>query len=237
MAKKKRFQETAGSRTRTRCRRSMAAWPSHSRVAGMLSRLALGLVLLAACSQPATKHDHGPPVAKKGARTLTIIGTNDLHGAIDRLPILAGFIANIRAARAADGGGVLLVDAGDLFQGTLESNIAEGADVVKAYNEMGYNASAIGNHEFDFGPEGPDVVAKSVEDDPRGALKARAAEAKFPFLVDNINDAKSGNRIKWPNMPSTALLEIAGTMVGVIGASTESTPFTTMPANFTGLVM
>ena len=40
--------------------------------------------------------------------------------------------ANVRAARAADGGGVLLVDAGDLFQGTLESNIAEGADVVKA---------------------------------------------------------------------------------------------------------
>ncbi|HUS31491.1 MAG TPA: 5'-nucleotidase C-terminal domain-containing protein [Kofleriaceae bacterium] len=203
-----------------------------------MKSLVVCLVLVAACSQPATKHvDHGPPVAKKGARTLTIIGTNDLHGAIDRLPLLAGFINNVRAAREADGGGVLLVDAGDMFQGTLESNLAEGEDVVRAYNAIGYTAAAVGNHEFDFGPEGPSVVAKSVEEDPRGALKARAAEAKFPFLVSNINDQKSGNRIKWPNMPSSILVEVAGTMVGVIGAATESTPFTTMPANFTGLVM
>jgi 2',3'-cyclic-nucleotide 2'-phosphodiesterase (5'-nucleotidase family) len=216
---------------------SPATMAAYSMVAPMKSVLAC-LVLVAACSQPATKHiDHGPPTVKKGARTLTIIGTNDLHGAIDRLPLLAGFINNIRAAREADGGGVLLVDAGDMFQGTLESNLAEGADVVRAYNQIGYNAAAVGNHEFDFGPEGPAVIAKSVEDDPRGALKARAAEAKFPFLVSNINDQKSGNRIKWPNMPSSVLIEVAGTMVGVIGAATESTPFTTMPANFTGLVM
>src|SRR5438067_63230 len=164
------------------------------------------LVLVAACSSPAPKHvGHPPPAAKKGARTLTIIGTNDLHGAIDRLPLLAGYINNVRAAREADGGGVLLVDAGDMFQGTLESNLAEGADVVRAYNQMGYAATAVGNHEFDFGPEGPAVTAKSVEDDPRGALKARAAEAKFPFLVSNINDKQSGNRIKWPNMPPSTL--------------------------------
>ena len=206
-----------------------------------LRRFSLSCLLVAvACSSPAPKHvEHGPPggVAKKGARTITIIGTNDLHGAIDRLPLLAGFVANIRAERQADGGGVLLLDAGDMFQGTLESNLAEGADVVRAYNQMGYQATAIGNHEFDFGPEGAAVTAKSVEDDPRGALKARASEAKFPFLVSNINDAKSGNRIKWPNMPSSTLIEVAGTMVGIIGASTESTPFTTMPANFSGLVM
>jgi 5'-nucleotidase len=205
----------------------------------MKAGVLLGVLCAAACSSP-TKHvDRGPPggAVKKGARTLTIIGTNDLHGAIDRLPLLAGFIENIREARKADGGGVLLLDAGDMFQGTLESNLAEGSDVVRAYNAIGYDAVAIGNHEFDFGPEGPDVTAKAADDDPRGALKARVHEAKFPFLVSNINDAKTGNRIKWQNMPSSVLLEIAGTMVGVIGASTESTPFTTMPANFSGLVM
>src|SRR5882672_5107829 len=79
---------------------------------------------------------------------------NDLHGALDRLPMFAGFVANARAARAADGGSVLLLDAGDLFQGTLESNLAEGADVVKAYNQLGYAATAVGNHEFDYGPKG-----------------------------------------------------------------------------------
>lgn len=205
----------------------------------MKAGVLLGVLCAAACSSP-TKHvDRGPPggAVKKGARTLTIIGTNDLHGAVDRLPLLAGFIENVREARKADGGGVLLLDAGDMFQGTLESNLAEGADVVRAYNAIGYDAVAIGNHEFDFGPEGPDVTAKAADDDPRGALKARVHEAKFPFLVANINDAKTGNRIKWQNMPSSVLLEVAGTMVGVIGASTESTPFTTMPANFSGLVM
>jgi 5'-nucleotidase len=205
----------------------------------MKSGVLLGVLCAAACSSP-TKHvDRGPPggVAKKGARTLTIIGTNDLHGAVDRLPLLAGFVENIREARRADGGGMLLVDAGDMFQGTLESNLAEGADVVRAYNVIGYDAVAIGNHEFDFGPEGPDVTAKAADDDPRGALKARVHEAKFPYLVSNIDDAKTGNRIKWQNMPSSVLLEVAGTMVGVIGASTESTPYTTMPANFSGLVM
>jgi 5'-nucleotidase len=198
------------------------------------------LTLAVACSSPPAKPDRGPrptPQKKSGTVTLSIIGTNDLHGALERLPLLAGYIGNLRATRAADGGGVLLVDAGDMFQGTLESNIAEGADVVKAYNEMGYAASAIGNHEFDYGPEGPATTPQSIEDDARGALKARAKEAKFPFLVSNISDASSGARIKWPNMPASTMVEVAGIEIGLIGASTESTPFTTMPANFVGLKM
>ncbi len=195
--------------------------------------------LAVACSQPATKKvvDHPPPTTQTGSRTLTIIGTNDLHGALDRMPLFAGFVANVRAARAADGGAVVLLDAGDMFQGTLESNLAEGADVVRAYNQLGYTAVAVGNHEFDFGPEGPAAVAKSIEDDPRGALKQRVAEAHFPFLVSNIDDAKTGARIKWKNMPPSMLVEVDGTMVGIVGASTESTPYTTMPANFVDLKM
>ena len=188
----------------------------------------------AACSQPARYEPSSrlPPRPKPGAVTLTILGTNDVHGALERLPIFAGFVANVRAARAADGGGVVLVDGGDMFQGTLESNLGEGADVVRAYNQLGYAAAAIGNHEFDFGPAGPAVTAASIEDDARGALKARAAEARFPFVSVNILDRKSGERIQWPNMPASTVVEVAGVKVGIIGASTESTPYTTMPANF-----
>lgn len=197
------------------------------------------IVALAACSQPARpeRRDRAPAQPRAGAVTLTILGTNDLHGAIDRLPLLAGYVANVRAARAADGGGVIVLDAGDIFHGTLESNLAEGADVVKAYNEIGYTAAALGNHEFDYGPEGPAVTPASIEDDPRGALKARAAEAKFPIMSANILDAKSGARIKWPNMPASIVVDVAGIKVGIIGASTEATPYTTMPANFAGLAM
>jgi len=198
-------------------------------------------VLFAACSQPPqTTKEPGPripPKTQPGAVTITIIGTNDLHGAIERLPILGGYVANVRAARAKDGGGVVLLDAGDMFQGTLESNLSEGADVVRAYNQLGYTAAAVGNHEFDFGPEGPAVTAASVEDDARGALKARAAEAQFPFVSANIFDKQSNTRIKWPNMPASTFVEVANVKIGVIGASTESTPYTTMPANFVGLAI
>src|SRR5438045_1791481 len=94
----------------------------------------LGYSMVGACSHPAAplatpprsaaaaqSAVSAPPAAKP--ITLTILGTNDLHGALDRLPLLAGFVANVRAARAADGGGVVLVDGGDMFQGTLESNL------------------------------------------------------------------------------------------------------------------
>ncbi len=198
----------------------------------------LGVVvcgLAVACSSRPARHDVA--TSPQGTHTLTIIGTSDLHGAIERLPLLAGFVANVRAARSADGGGVLLVDAGDLFQGTLESNVAEGFDVIRAYNQLGYAASAIGNHEFDYGPEGPATTAQSATDDPRGALKARVAQATFPFLVTNIVDGSTGKRLAWANTPASRIVEIAGLQVGIVGASTESTPWTTMPANFLGLQM
>jgi 5'-nucleotidase len=54
---------------------------------------------------------HHPPV------TISIVGTNDLHGHIEALPRIGGYIANLRRARARDGGGVVLLDAGDMFQG------------------------------------------------------------------------------------------------------------------------
>jgi 2',3'-cyclic-nucleotide 2'-phosphodiesterase (5'-nucleotidase family) len=181
----------------------------------------------------------GPGKGKlaRGSVTISIVGTNDLHGAVGQLPILAGYVANLRAARAQDGGAVLLLDGGDMFQGTLESNLNEGEAVIAAYNLIGYDAVTVGNHEFDFGPEGPAATVEAEGDDPRGALKARATEAKFPVLMANVNEAGAGQRPAWPNMPASVLLEKAGVSIGVIGVTTEATPFTTMPANFLGLEM
>lgn len=196
----------------------------------------LGLAVLA-CSNPPKTQPKIEPKKREGAVTISIVGTNDLHGAIGRLPLLAGYVTNLREVRKADGGGVILVDAGDMFQGTLESNLAEGADIVRAYNAIGYTAAAVGNHEFDYGPEGPAATPATADDDARGALKARAKEAKFPIMTANILDKESSARIKWPNMPASTLVEVANVKVGIIGASTEATPFTTMSANFVGLVM
>ncbi|HTJ45317.1 MAG TPA: 5'-nucleotidase C-terminal domain-containing protein [Kofleriaceae bacterium] len=197
---------------------------------------AVAALALIACPHDAARPPH-PKQPARGAVTITVIGTSDTHGALDRLPMLAGFVENIRAARAADGGAVVLVDAGDLFQGTLASNLTEGAPVIDAFNAMAYDAAAVGNHEFDFGPAGPSDTPKADDDDPRGALKERAAQAHFPLLAANLLDAASGARIKWKNMPASIIVEKAGVKIGIVGVTTESTPFTTMPVNFKGLAV
>src|SRR4051795_1984772 len=99
-------------------------------------RCLLVACLVACSSAPQHVTSSPQPQPHEAAKTLTIIGTNDLHGALVRLPLVAGYVENVRAARAADGGAVLLLDGGDLFQGTLESNVGEGEDVIRAYNAM-----------------------------------------------------------------------------------------------------
>ena len=170
---------------------------------------------------------------RPGPIEITLIGTNDVHGRIDSLPILAGYLANLRAARGNDG--VLLVDAGDMFQGTLESNLAEGVPMVLGYDALHYDAVTLGNHEFDYGPVGPASTPRTLTDDPRGALKARAKEATFPFLTANIVDAATNEPLAWPNFHPSALVTKRGIAIGLIGISTEDTPKTTIAVNFAGL--
>jgi 2',3'-cyclic-nucleotide 2'-phosphodiesterase (5'-nucleotidase family) len=175
--------------------------------------------------------------------TLSIVGTNDLHGGVlaqegrGGLALLAGYLTNLRAAREAEGGAVLLIDAGDMFQGTLESNLTEGAVVVAAYNALGYTAAAVGNHEFDFGPEGPPSTPRGPGDDARGALKARAAEAAFPLLAANLIDEATGRAVDWPNVRPSVLVERAGIRVGIIGVMTINALSATLAGNVKGLTM
>ncbi len=129
----------------------------------------------------------------------------------------------------------MLLDGGDMFQGTLESNLTEGAAVVRAYNALGYDAAAIGNHEFDFGPVGPATSPRAPGDDPRGALKARAAEAHFPFLAANLIVDATGAPPAWPNVAGTKLFTVANIGIGIIGLVNVGTAAMTLPANFVGL--
>jgi 2',3'-cyclic-nucleotide 2'-phosphodiesterase (5'-nucleotidase family) len=169
--------------------------------------------------------------------TLSIVGTSDLHGAAfprngiaGGLPLLAGYVNNLRAARASDGGAVLLIDSGDTFQGDVESNLSEGALVVDAYNAMGYVAEAIGNHDFDFGAvDSP--AARQSPGDLRGALKARAAQARYPFLAANLIDEETGRPVEWPNVRPSVLLQAAGVRVGIVGVMTIDALRSTLAAN------
>jgi 2',3'-cyclic-nucleotide 2'-phosphodiesterase (5'-nucleotidase family) len=209
------------------------------------ARSLVAALLVGATAAAASGCRPGPspaPAPPAPARVkISLVGTNDLHGRIEALPPFGGYLANLRRARARDGGAVLLLDAGDMFQGTLPSNLTEGAAVVSAYNALGYAAAALGNHEFDFGPVGPAVMAKkpgkTPGDDPRGALRARAAEASFPFLDANLVDTATGAPPAWKNVVPDVLLDLAGIKIGVVGVATSSTPRTTLAANFAGLGM
>jgi len=180
--------------------------------------------------------------------TFAILETNDVHGYILPQKVfvrpdekkqegyeaemggyewLAGYL---RIAREHYAGRVLLLDGGDMFQGTMISNRFEGATVVEAMNRLGYAAAAIGNHEFDFGPEGD-----GKEGDPYGALKARGAQAKFPLLAANILDRQTGNPVAWPGFAPYALVTVDGIKIGIVGGATKDTPTYSGPSVGTGL--
>ena len=173
--------------------------------------------------------------------TFSIVGTTDLHGNIfggngrGGLELLGGYLDNLHAARAADGGAVVLIDAGDTYQAGIESNLSEGAVVVDAYNALGYTAAVIGNHEFDFGPVDDEGAHQKLGTDPRGAVQARAAQAKFPYLAANLIDEATGEPVRWPNVRPSALLDIAGIKVGVVGIMTIDALRATLLANIHGL--
>ncbi len=180
------------------------------------------------------------PAPQKPLR-ISVIGTNDIHGVFlpepgrGGLATISGYVDAVRAARDEDGGAVLLIDAGDMWQGTLESNLTEGATVVEAYNAMDFTAAAIGNHEFDFGPLGEAAIPKSEKDDPRGALKQRATEMEFPLLAANLIDQSTGELVVWDNVTPSVLIDAQGIKVGIIGVMTESALVTTISSNVVGL--
>jgi len=175
------------------------------------------------------------------AVTLSIVGTTDLHGYVfprdgrGGLALLGGYLANLRAARAADGGGVVLLDAGDTWLGGIESNMSEGAVVVDAYNALGYTAAAIGNHDLEYGAVDRWPFGEPSADDLRGALKARAAQARFPLLAANLLDQASGRPVAWPNVRPSVLVTVAGVRVGIVGVMTLDALSMTLAANVGGL--
>jgi 5'-nucleotidase len=171
---------------------------------------------------------------------IVIVGTTDVHGWFggrDVQGVHYGGVAILKsyvdALRAANGGRVVVVDSGDLFQGTLESNLFEGEPVVRAYNAIGYTASAVGNHEFDFGPVGPDSVPQTPDQDPLGALKRNASLAKFPFLAANIVDKATHQTPAWAK--KSIIIDVGGAKVGIIGLANPDTPNTTTAANVVSL--
>jgi 5'-nucleotidase len=117
--------------------------------------------------------------------------------------------------------------------GTLESNLFEGEPVIRAYNALGYTASAVGNHEFDYGPVGPDSVVRGPGQDPLGALERNAGLARFPFLSANMVEKATGKTPAWAR--PWIMVDAAGAKIAVVGLSTPDTPNTTVYSNVSTL--
>ncbi|HSO39167.1 MAG TPA: hypothetical protein VLT33_41860, partial [Labilithrix sp.] len=214
------------------------------------SCFAVGAVLVAACESSLPPPKSAPAAAPAGS-CLSIASWNDLHGQllpdeiqidVNRMPgggLVA--LADQLAAVRATGDTVVALDAGDLFTGPLESTLAEGAPVIDAYNVMGIDAAAVGNHEFDFGPVGygrvvaaPNTGDEAGADGPRGALLARMEAAHFPFVSANLR-REGGKPLGYPHLAPSTHVRRGGYDVGVVGYSTIETPVTTLKPNVVGL--
>lgn len=96
------------------------------------------------------------PVGHTGPQSLTILHTNDHHGRFWKngkgeygLAARKTLADAVRAEVQAKGGHVLLLDAGDINTGIPESDMLDGEPDIRGMNAMGYDAMAVGNHEFD----------------------------------------------------------------------------------------
>lgn len=201
---------------------------------GARAIVVLGALAAGACAgtrapEPPTR-GVAPSSPERGAR-LRVVATSDFHGhliaeayawshgrTVGGAAALAGYFRRERANAARRGRPTILLDAGDLMQGTPISNLSWGRSSVAFYNTLGYAAVAIGNHEFDW----------SVD-----TLRARMAEARFAWLAANITVAGSDTAPSW--VRPAAMLQVEGERVGVIGLAAEETPTTTKPSNVAGL--
>jgi 5'-nucleotidase/UDP-sugar diphosphatase len=150
---------------------------------------------------------------------LTILHTNDTHAHLEPFQpfgsVLQGGVARRYTAIQqvkAEGGNVLLVDAGDAFQGTLFFNVWEGEEEAYFMNALGYQAMAVGNHEFD---KGPATLAEFI------------GLADFPVVSANI-DASAEPTLAGL-IPAYAVIDVGGEQVGVFGLITEEAPILSSP--------
>jgi len=212
-----------------------------------VTRRSCCLLPLLLCGCPGAPQ-HAPRSATSQPATvrLTILSTNDVHGQLEPLALYTderpprryrvsgaeALAVTIAARRARNPQGTVLVDAGDFMQGSLVSNAFEGAPMRELFAMLGHDAVVIGNHEFDFGPVGPEPFRTDSGQNPIGALQAWVGAAPFPVLSANITRA-DGSPL--PGVRPTTLIERRGIRIGIVGVTTPQTATTTMPAHVSQL--
>ena len=164
------------------------------------------LATLAGCASQSA-HDWNQDETYK----LTILHTNDNHGRFWQnkygeygMAARKTLVDQLRAEVEAEGGSVLLLSGGDINTGVPESDLQDAEPDFKGMNKIGYDAMALGNHEFD---NSLDVLQKQID------------WANFPMLSANIYDKATGER----KFQAYEMFEKQGIKIAVIGLTTEDT--------------
>ncbi|AXD82771.1 bifunctional UDP-sugar hydrolase/5'-nucleotidase UshA [Salmonella enterica] len=180
----------------------------------------VALALLAAfalTTQPAQAYE------KDKTYKITILHTNDHHGHFWRseygeygLAAQKTLVDSIRKEVAQVGGSVLLLSGGDINTGVPESDLQDAEPDFRGMNLIGYDAMAVGNHEFD---------------NPFTVLRQQEKWAKFPFLSANIYQKSTGERLFKP----WAIFTRQDIKIAVIGLTTDDTAKIGNPEYFTDI--
>ncbi|MGK0687331.1 bifunctional UDP-sugar hydrolase/5'-nucleotidase UshA [Serratia marcescens] len=154
---------------------------------------------------------------------ITILHTNDHHGHFWQndhgeygLGAQKTLVDGIRQEVAAQGGSLLLLSGGDINTGVPESDLQDAEPDFRGMNLVGYDAMAIGNHEFD---------------NPLSVLRQQEKWATFPLLSANIYQKSTGQRLFKPY----ALFDKQGIKIAVIGLTTDDTAKMGNPEYFTDI--
>ncbi|MAO82945.1 MAG: hypothetical protein CMH50_03550 [Myxococcales bacterium] len=200
-------------------------------------RRCYGLVLLAvfACASPKPQPSSNPMTTSpesaeaskespsSGDRVVRIFHTSDEHGWLDGrfsrskqtryggTELLRRFLKEQGFNAKRD----LLVSGGDMWTGPAISTLLEGRPMVDVFNHLGYVATALGNHEFDFGPD---------------VLKENRAKSRFDYLAANVSTVDGGRPFE-----AMKMVERSGLKVAIIGFAHENTPTVTRPDAVIGL--
>jgi len=172
------------------------------------------LLLLTGCESP-------EPVPS--INRITVLYTNDEHGWMAGTGEANG-AANLAGlwdqADYGQDGHLLILSGGDNWTGPAVSTWFHGQGMVEIMNAIGYDAAAVGNHEFDFGLE---------------ILKTRISEASFPYLSANIRYKNDGTLPLDLGILPYTIIELNDIKIGIIGLTTTQTPNVTNPKNVTDL--
>lgn len=166
-------------------------------------------------------YDSQKAEAAEGDFELTIMHTNDTHANLDNAPKRATLIKQLRAENANN----LLLDAGDVFSGSLYFNTFEGQADLALMNYMQYDAMTFGNHEFDLGSS----------EEGHASLAEFVGGADFPLVGANVDfsgDANMSPLVAGEAFTKTAangqiysgvVKEVNGEEVGIFGLTTAET--------------